>query len=157
MWSACYWEADWGKNCEQNVILAKGPQGWLNTSSAFLGSVFCLCIWLRCSEFNFPNWKKPVLKSHGWCRQMYSLREMSLRMTRNPVEVEWGYGCVMDQAQEEGLGVPQYAGRMIHSVSFHNSQTQEVCLWSVKYKDSVGVCLLGYCFQVSKSWSPHQN
>lgn len=26
MWSACYWEADWGKNCEQNVILAKGPE-----------------------------------------------------------------------------------------------------------------------------------
>lgn len=57
---------------------------------------------------------------------------MSLKATRDPVEVEWGYDYVVDQAWKEGLGVPQCVGFMISSDSL------EVCFWSVNYKDSRG-------------------
>lgn len=133
LWAECY-------SC-------KGPRGWLNTSSAFLGSVFCLCIWLWCSEFNFPNWKKPVLKSDGWCRQMYSLREMSLRMTRNPVEVERGYSCVVDQAHKEGLECPSMLGPW-------SAQSLSIILWHRKFAFDLWSIRTQW---VSKSWSLHQN
>lgn len=121
MWSECYCEADWGKHCEQNVILAMGLEA---------DSTLPLPFWAQCFASVFGSdilnsisliEKNPVLKSDGWCGQMYSLREMSLKTTRDPVGVEQGYDCMADQAWKEGLGVPQYAGLMI------SSDTLEVC------------------------------
>lgn len=123
MWSLCHWLRSW---LEEEIwvalILTKGPPArgvnfpFPGQHSAFLGSRFYLCIWLRYSKCNSPNWKMPTLDAEERWRQTYPLRAVTPDMTGDASGVECGHvaWCIGVQDREEGA---RMLGSALHSVN----------------------------------------